>query len=862
MRIIKNSALAVSSFAIAAAVASPAFAQSTGSVDFENTIVVTGTKAKAINGVDIPATPKAKQVLDQSFISKSAPGQTINDVINMVPGVSFYNADPFGSSGGNMFIRGFDSSRISQTFDGMPTNDTGNYALYSNQQLDSELIEQVNVNLGSTDVDSPTAAATGSTVNYRSRDPLEKAQVMAVGSAGDLSYKRGFISVDTGNITNSGLKAWFAASVASNRFLPNTGGKVAKQQLNFKVKQPLGDNGDFISLAGHFNFNRNNFAPSMSLYTQNSASRPVNSSSSGRTPYSWDEAQYTINCADTTSATKSTTGYGAFECRYNPSRTANLRMNSRFTLADNLTLTIDPSFQYTKANGGGVTTLSEGVSPNGLTGFVIYPSGTGTASGYFAGNDVNGNGVVDTGILVGNASETETNRIGLLTSLRWKINPNNTLRIGYSYDRGRHKQTGELTYINTTTGYYATYFPIDLAIKDRYGSSIQKRNRLSYAILHQVSAEYNGKFFDGKLDVLAGVRAPFFKRNLTNYCFTADTAGSNFYCPSQQDQAAFAAANPYTYNAATNGVTGYAGPQNRNFNYSRVLPNVGFTLALAQGTSLFANYSQGLQVPGTDSLYGSFYYPVSSNYGVPKLETSDNFDAGLRARFGRLSASLGGWYTMFNNKISQVYNQDTQTSIYTNLGKVEKYGFDATLNWKVDQHFSVYAFGSYNKSRIINNTLAGKGTSSTIINGNTTLLSDGTYTYYTTAGKRESGVPIYTAGAVLSADFDPFSLNVSIKNNGKRYINSENLPSYSGTTQVNSATLPSYTTVDLSARMKLAIAGLKSDKSFIQLNVTNLFNQFYVGGFTSSSTPVGATTIPTVYLATPRTVVATLSVAF
>ncbi|NOW47305.1 iron complex outermembrane receptor protein [Novosphingobium sp. SG751A] len=859
MRIIKNSALAVSSFAIAAAVASPAFAQSTGSVDFENTIVVTGTKAKAINGVDIPATPKAKQVLDQSFISKSSPGQTINDVINMVPGVSFFNADPFGSSGGAMFIRGFDSTRISQTFDGMPLNDTGNYALYSNQQLDAELIEQVNVNLGSTDVDSPTAAASGSTVNYRSRDPLDKAQVMAVGSAGDLSFKRGFISVDTGTINNSGLKAWFAASVASNRFLPNTGGQVAKQQLNFKVKQPLGDNGDFISLAGHFNLNRNNFAPSMSLYTQNSASRPINSSSGGRVPYSWDEAQYTINCADTTSSTASTTGYGAFECRYNPSRTANLRMNSRFTLADNLILTIDPSFQYTKANGGGTSKLNEGTGPNGWVGNI--------GGSYYAGTDVNANGVVDPALLIGTANETETNRIGLLTSLRWKINPTNTLRVGYSYDRGRHKQTGELTFLNSQTGYYATYFPIDLAIKDKYGNAIQKRNRMSYAILHQVSAEYNGKFFDGKLDVLVGVRAPFFKRNLTNFCFTFDGGGSNFYCPSPQDQAAYAAANPYSFNSTTNKPSGYAVPQQRIYNYNRVLPNVGFTLALGQGASLYANYSQGLQVPSTDTLYGAFYYPASTSFGSPGMETSDNFDVGLRARAGRLSASVGGWYTMFNNKISQVYNQETQTSIFTNLGKVEKYGFDATLNWKVDDHFSIYAFGSYNKSRILADIVAGQGATGTVLNGNTVLRSDGTNTYYLTAGKRESGVPIYTAGARLDASFDPFDLTVSVKNNGKRYINAENLPVYSSlnpstAVQVNSATLPSYTTVDLSARMKLAIAGLKSDKSFIQINVTNLFNQYYYGGFTGTSTPIAVNTVPTVYLATPRTVVATLSVAF
>ena len=42
-----------------------------------------------------------------------------------------------------------------------------------------------------------------------------------------------------------------------------------------------------------------------------------------------------------------------FEERYNPSNTGNIRINSRFTLADGLVLTVDPSFQYVKANGGG-----------------------------------------------------------------------------------------------------------------------------------------------------------------------------------------------------------------------------------------------------------------------------------------------------------------------------------------------------------------------------------------------------------------------------------------------------------------------------------------------------------------------------
>ena len=143
-----------------------AFAQSTGSQDFEEqAIIVTGTRTQDVGGVQAPDTPKSKAVLTQEMIARQNPGQTILDTINVIPGVNFQNNDAYGSSGGTLTIRGFDSSRVSLTFDGIPLNDSGTYAIYSNQQLDPELIEQVNVSLGSTDVDSPTASAAGGTIN-------------------------------------------------------------------------------------------------------------------------------------------------------------------------------------------------------------------------------------------------------------------------------------------------------------------------------------------------------------------------------------------------------------------------------------------------------------------------------------------------------------------------------------------------------------------------------------------------------------------------------------------------------------------------------------------------------------------------
>ncbi|MEB0222579.1 hypothetical protein, partial [Pseudomonas sp. AB12(2023)] len=49
-----------------------------------------------------------------------------------------------------------------------------------------------------------------------------------------------------------------------------------------------------------------------------------------------------------------------FDRRFNPSNTGNVRFGSRFTLTPKLVLTLDASYQYVKANGGGTVSLLEG----------------------------------------------------------------------------------------------------------------------------------------------------------------------------------------------------------------------------------------------------------------------------------------------------------------------------------------------------------------------------------------------------------------------------------------------------------------------------------------------------------------------
>jgi iron complex outermembrane receptor protein len=776
---------------------SAVFAQSAGTVDFEKqAIVVTGTRAKDVGGVITPGSPKAKVVLTQEMISRQQPGQTILDTINMVPGVSFQNNDAYGSSGGTLTIRGFDSSRISLTFDGVPLNDSGNYAIYSNQQLDPELIEQVNVNLGSTDVDSPTASAVGGTVNYRTITPSVNPGVRFVGSIGDWNFKRAFGLINTGEIGPWGTRMFFSASRASNNVPYNGYGKIDKKQFNAKVYQTIGANGDYVWLALNYNENRNNFFGSLPLRTDttqsatNSAPRIVGANSSNRFPTNRDERFYTINypcqldtpqagVVDTTAAPppNSASCGTEFDRRYNPSNTGNLRASSRFTLNDGLVLTVEPSYQYVKANGGGTVTGREGFRViNGVkyTGFI--------GGQYYFGRDLNGDGdVLDTcsttgascsssnfaGVTLLAPSQTHTDRYGVITNLRWDFAKGQMFRVGYTLDDARHRQTGEVGYVRPN-GEPQDVFPINDPIFDANGYPMEKRDRLSFAVLHQVFAEYRGDF--GPLTVNVGLTGKYFIRNLNNYCFTTSASGF-FDCfgGNQTLNDAYAAANPQ-----------YQGPQSRRFTYKKLLPSVGLIYDLTPQLSAFASYSKGLSVPSTDNLYNSFFFPADTEQAKPKPEGTDNFDGGLRFRTSKIQAQLSGWYTHFTNRQAQAFDPELNVSVFRNLGTVNKWGIDGSIAYEPIKQLTLYAFGSWNRSRIEDNVQTGRlptgVTCDTVDPTSVTALQNCAFT----AGNRESGAPKYSYGVSAAGDLGPVQLGLEAKRTGPRYVFDNNMPVFRG----------------------------------------------------------------------------------
>src|SRR3954463_12591070 len=233
-----------------------AAAQSTGTEAIEE-VVVTGVKMRQVGIITEQTAPKSRMSVTSEYLATQPAGQTLFSAINQIPGVNFTNSDAYGTSGGNLRIRGFDGSRVSVTFDGVPLNDSGNYALFTNQMLDAELVDRVDVNLGTTDVDSPTAPATGGTVAYRTRRPQDEFGGQAVISGGQENYRRGFVRIDTGEWGSLGTKAFIAASYQSyDKF--RGPGDLEKKQFNAAIRQDF-ENENFIQLAFHYNENRNAF---------------------------------------------------------------------------------------------------------------------------------------------------------------------------------------------------------------------------------------------------------------------------------------------------------------------------------------------------------------------------------------------------------------------------------------------------------------------------------------------------------------------------------------------------------------------------------------------------------------------------
>lgn len=826
----KAALLAGASIATAMLSSGGAYAQSTASQQAEGEgtavteVVVTGRRGpRSIEGLAVAEqAARSRASITSEYIDTQPAGQTILNSVNLLPAVNFTNNDAYGSAGGDITLRGFDSARISLTQDGIPLNDTGNYAIYSNQQNDPEIIERANVNLGTTDFDSPTASATGGTINYTTRRPYNDFTVTIQPSAGSFAYRRLFAAVDSGEFGPWGTRAFITYSNTAYDWFRDPGG-VHKEQVNAQLFQDLGG-GDFFRILFNYNENRNNFSNRVRLSDfQNSdvyESRFGNSlfcnlpSFLNAGPGRQDDGAAGI-CSGNVSPTTS----NFFRTSINPSNTGNLRASLSYHLRDDLRLTVDPSFQYTLANGGGRTAFNEND---------LQLRGNSTA----AGVDLNGDGDILDRVLLYTPNTTNTRRYGLSTSLIWDINPTNRVIASYTFDYGMHRQTGDVGYFERSGD------PEDVfGGKDGYGrqvvlpdgTNLRRRDRASVAGLNQISFRYDGDFFEDRLHVTLGVRAPFFHRELNQFCFQRDTF--NAYCTTQtgfvvpgttdgngQPYVVFpgggalvgtasgaevlTGANLTAYRAffgttATNSPF-YGQPRRFEKDYEAILPNVGATWRFDDANQIYISYAEGLSAPRTDDLYDR---PIPD----PDPERTQSFDIGYRFQTPTVNFSVAAFYNHFDNRIVRTFDEAAGIFLSRNVGEVILTGVDGQVGWQVNEDLTLFGSASYVDAEVQNDLPNGL---------NAPPLP--------TAGRQLVEIPRFQAGFRAEYTMGPVQFGWQTKYVGDRYA-----------TDVNDERAPSYTTTDVDVRWDLAEMGWRG--SFLQLNIVNLFDEAYLADISSGT---------------------------
>lgn len=668
--------------------------------------------------------PKGRSTVTRDYIAKQSPTANPYQLIEALPGANVVGPDAFGLNGGNITVRGFNSDQIGLTIDGAPVNDSGSYALYPQEYLDSENIGQISIAQGYADLDSPHIGATGGVMNIYSRDPSKTAGGYVGFSYGSSHTTREFIRLETGQLGR--VRGYVSYSHYENDHWRGPGGD-NRDHYDGKVVIDVRE-ASKITISAIYNDAINNFYTNPTLANFN-AFGPTGARNNPDTIY---------NPGGT--ATNQNTGTnGYFKTRINPFQNLVVSAPSTFALADNLTADITPYFWYGYGSGGGATAVSE-------SGF--------NYGGNRISQDLNGNGTVTDKINVYSPSITRTYRPGVISKLNYQLD-NQKFVLGYWYEAAEHKQFGTYSALNadgSPQDAFAGSNTLIIAKGPFAGKQFQKRDTITNTRTNVIFAGDTINLLNDALIVDVGVKQAFISRH-----------GSN-YLPS----------GPFSTITA-----------NRNLNDSETLPVFGATYKLNQENAVFGGFSTSFRTPQNFSLFDSVSATnISATNGfVPggrqKPERAIHFEVGHRYQSDVINTAITGFYYHYQGRQFQTSVPDPTggTSFISqniNAGNTSAYGVDFEVGTRKIGNFRPYA-----SIELLHATLDGDIQTSGSLNGKTIL------DYLPTRGKLAPQAPDVTAFVGIDYDDGHLFGNVNVKYTGRQYSSFTNDESISGYARMN-----------------------------------------------------------------------------
>ena len=343
---------------------------------------------------------KARSTITKEAMQKQAnsAGNAL-DRLKYSPGLNVNSNDSSGLSGVDYTMRGMNSDQIGLSMDGIPINDSGNYAVYPNLVGDEDNLQEIFITQGSSEADGPHIGSSGGNIGLVTKRPAKEFGGFVKQTLGSNNLSKSFARLETGEY--NGFSNWLSYSHTEAKKWRGEGRLYSnKFEMNSLYEA---DNGNSSNLIIKYN-------------------RQLNSNYNSISKAQFDQGgRYSNDYPATPQYNSSGQLSRYYKLNRNPFENLTVSFAQKLQLRDNLALTLQPYYYW--GNGG---------SFSGQSASTLGPTS-------------DRNGQYDLSNLTSNTyyrpSWTQTWRPGITTKLKWDINEAHSLDLGYWYERARQSQT-------------------------------------------------------------------------------------------------------------------------------------------------------------------------------------------------------------------------------------------------------------------------------------------------------------------------------------------------------------------------------------------------------------------------------------
>ncbi|MCQ8232554.1 TonB-dependent receptor family protein [Pectobacterium carotovorum] len=417
---------------------------------------------------------KSRSTVTKDALDKMPAAGNAIDKLKYTAGLNVSSNDASGLSGVSYTMRGMSADQVGLSSDGIPVNDSGDYAVYPNGMGDPENLEQIFVTQGSSEMDGPHIGASGGNIGLVSLRPAKEFGGFVKQTFGSNNLSKTFARLETGK--HNGFSSWLSYSYTDSDKWRGAGYSRAD-----KVEW----NGLYEHENGH----------SSSLIVKYNQQDTINYSTLSKQQFEQNGRKMDYATTPVYNSRGQISQY--YKLNRNNFETLNVTFTQKLQLRDNLALTLQP--YYFSTNGGSF--------------------GSGSASVLSATSDRAGN--YDLSNLTSNTyyrpSWTETWRPGITTKLKWDISDEHSLDIGYWFERARQRQTQPFIPIKSDgTPVNISGKPGDAnQVTDANGNVVQGRNQFTVTPAHKIWIQ-DTWFFSPEWTFTGGLAYQHVERDGTN----------------------------------------------------------------------------------------------------------------------------------------------------------------------------------------------------------------------------------------------------------------------------------------------------------------------------------------------------------